>query len=326
MKTYINETDFYTNGEAEHYQYCQYKFNVHTDSEDTRIGISNFDIFALIDNSNPMYIRLCKCRNGRLSPCGHAPYPSIDSRFAHLSNEERDSECPKISWGFIAFFLSKLKYDNNLEDFTLLLDDNSIFNEYYSICLEDYLTKHSGLKYRKLSSEDKEQAFIKEHIEVEAKLKERCKLLESYSELFDLACDYYDNYKKWVASKIKKDSVLTDGGFILPKEIDKGNARCIFNKAIKEGFININKDGTLKWNKTKVLLSYLCGRIYCNDFIKTDDFGENPIWRQSGTLPNAELCKLFNLDKDLNPSRNKLLSGNPPKGYVFIDSLFEAAD
>ena len=207
-----------------------------------------------------------------------------------------------------------------------MTDDKSLFNDYYTLWLNDYLTNHSGLKYRKLSREDKEQAFIKEHIEIEAKLKERCKPLEAYSELFDLACDYHDNYKKWLVSKIKEDHVLTDGGFILPTELDKGNARDIFDKAIKAGFININNNGTLKWNKTKVLLSYLCGRIYCNDFIKTDDFGENPTWRQSGTLPNAELCKLFNLDKDLNPSRNKLLSGNPPKGYDIIDSLFEAAD
>lgn len=326
METYINENDFYTNGESEHYQYCEYQFNVHTNGKEAQNYMPDYDRFALITNSNPMYIRLCKKRKSTFKPCGGNSFPAIDGWFANLSNEERDSECPKIAWGFIAFFLSKLSYNDNLKDFTLVMDKDSLFNEYYSIWLKDYLAKHSGLKYRKLSNEEKEQAFIKEHLEIETKLKERSNPLEAYSELSELAFEYYDFYKEWVVSKIKIDSVLTDGGFILPKELDKGNTRYIFNKAIREGFININKDGTLKWTKTKVLLSYLCGRIYCNDFIKVDDFGENPIWRQCGTLPNAELCKLFNLDKDLNPSRNKLSSGNPPKGYDSIDSLFEAAD
>lgn len=69
MEEYINENDFYTNGEAEHYLYCRYQFNVQTNEEDARNYTPDFDMFALITNSNPMYIRLCKKRKSTLKPC-----------------------------------------------------------------------------------------------------------------------------------------------------------------------------------------------------------------------------------------------------------------
>lgn len=51
----------------------------------------------------------------------------------------------------------------------------------------------------------------------------------------------------------------------LPPRLDTELARKIFDKAIEEGYIIIN-DNHYEWTLNKVLLAYMCGRIYCEDY------------------------------------------------------------
>ena len=51
----------------------------------------------------------------------------------------------------------------------------------------------------------------------------------------------------------------------LPSRLDTELARKIFDKAIEEEYIIINDDH-YEWTLNKVLLAYMCGRIYCEDY------------------------------------------------------------
>ena len=89
-----------------------------------------------------------------------------------------------------------------------------------------------------------------------------------------------------------------------------------FDNAINEGYLVAN-GLNYQWKKSKVLLAYFCGKIYCGDYIKND------IWKagQEGFFPDKQLSMLFN-SPDLGASRRKKLMDNAPIGYKFIDRLF----
>ena len=109
----------------------------------------------------------------------------------------------------------------------------------------------------------------------------------------------------------------------LPPRLDTELARKIFDKAIEEGYIIIDDDH-YEWTLNKVLLAYMCGRIYCEDYPEKTIYDENMYWMPGRVdlFPGAELDKLFNM-KDLTQSRHSRKNKAAPIGSEKIDKLFE---
>ena len=109
----------------------------------------------------------------------------------------------------------------------------------------------------------------------------------------------------------------------LPPRLDTELARRIFAKAIDEGYIIIDDDH-YKWTLNKVLLAYMCGRIYCEDYPEKNRYDDKLFWMPGRVelFPGAELDKLFNM-KDLTQSRHSRKNKAAPIGSEKIDKLFE---
>lgn len=199
MGEVYKEEDFYKDGgwPSESLSYCSYKF--YTGNE-TEYG-EDYDQFVLVDNALYPYIRLTEKRGMCQSPCGGMLFIATDGSFARKSEEERDKECPKIAWGFAAVFLSCLRYDIEQKDYVLLKDKNRLIKEYYGKYLQIYLQNHNGLKYSKISDEQKELDFLVEHKRLMRELWDKSTPLKRYPELFEYSDDAEKDYESFLQSR-----------------------------------------------------------------------------------------------------------------------------
>ena len=122
---------------------------------------------------------------------------------------------------------------------------------------------------------------------------------------------------------VQKDMVPDHHKVTLPPRLDTELARKIFDKAIEEGYIIIDDDH-YEWTLNKVLLAYMCGRIYCEDYPEKTIYDEKTYWMPGRVelFPGTELDKLFNM-KDLTQSRHTRKNKAAPTGSEKIDKLFE---
>lgn len=122
---------------------------------------------------------------------------------------------------------------------------------------------------------------------------------------------------------VQEDMVSDHLKVTLPSRLDTELSRKVFDKAIDEGYIIIN-DSHYEWTLNKVLLAYMCGRIYCEDYPKKTIYDEKMYWMPGRVelFPGAELDKLFNM-KDLTQSRHTRKNKAAPTGSEKIDKLFE---
>ena len=122
---------------------------------------------------------------------------------------------------------------------------------------------------------------------------------------------------------VQEDMVSDHLKVTLPSRLDTELSRKVFDKAIDEGYIIIN-DSHYEWTLNKVLLAYMCGRIYCEDYPKKTIYDEKMYWMPGRVelFPGAELDKLFNM-KDLTQSRHTRKNKAAPIGSEKIDKLFE---
>ena len=122
---------------------------------------------------------------------------------------------------------------------------------------------------------------------------------------------------------VQEDMVPDHHKVTLPSRLDTELARKIFDKAIEEGYIIINDDH-YEWTLNKVLLAYMCGRIYCEDYPEKTIYDEKMYWMPGRVelFPGTELDKLFNM-KDLTQSRHTRKNKAAPTGFEKIDKLFE---
>ena len=122
---------------------------------------------------------------------------------------------------------------------------------------------------------------------------------------------------------VQEDSVPDHHKVTLPSRLDTELARKIFDKAIEEEYIIINDDH-YEWTLNKVLLAYMCGRIYCEDYPEKTIYDEKTYWMPGRVelFPGTELDKLFNM-KDLTQSRHSRKNKAAPIGSEKIDKLFE---
>ena len=122
---------------------------------------------------------------------------------------------------------------------------------------------------------------------------------------------------------VQEDMVPDRHKVTLPSRLDTELARKIFDKAIEEEYIIINDDH-YEWTLNKVLLAYMCGRIYCEDYTEKTIYDEKMYWMPGRVelFPGTELDKLFNM-KDLTQSRHTRKNKAAPTGFEKIDKLFE---
>ena len=199
MEEVYKEEDFYKdNGwPPESLSYCSYIF--YTGNE-TEYG-EDYDQFVLVDNALYPYIRLTEKRGKCQSPCGGMSIIAADGSFAKKSEEERNRECPKIAWGFAAVFLANLRYDEMQKDYVERKDRNVVIKEYYNKYLKIYLDSHNGLKYSKITLEQKELDFLANHEVVIRSFWEKCTPLKKYTLLYEYAADAESEYEDFLKAR-----------------------------------------------------------------------------------------------------------------------------
>ena len=113
-------------------------------------------------------------------------------------------------------------------------------------------------------------------------------------------------------------------GVVLTRKLDTPLAKDIFAKAIKEGLMEVN-GSHFKWKSSKILLAYMCGRIYCNDSPVPDHGKEGKFkWNpgDDSSFPDIDLNALFQT-KDIGQSRNNRKFCPLPNDFDIIDRFFE---
>lgn len=89
-----------------------------------------------------------------------------------------------------------------------------------------------------------------------------------------------------------EEVVSVDAEIILSETLDTELARKVFAKAIEAGYMK--EDGThYKWNESKVLLAYMCGRIYCGDKPMKNHTLLQAICRTNRTYNENKKCGLI---------------------------------
>lgn len=105
--------------------------------------------------------------------------------------------------------------------------------------------------------------------------------------------------------------------------MDTELARKVFAKAIEAGYMK--EDGThYIWNESKVLLAYMCGRIYCGDKPTVSNIDDREFWKFGRTafFPDTELNNLFDVS-GLGQSRSNRKDLPVPTKSTEIDKFFE---
>jgi hypothetical protein len=112
-------------------------------------------------------------------------------------------------------------------------------------------------------------------------------------------------------------------GVVLSQRLDKPLARKIFQKAIDAGMME-EVDCHYHWKGDKVLLAYMCGRIYCGDIPKKGRYEDRPIWKygNNDNFPDKDLNELFNVTL-LRQSRQNRKDATVPNNSSRIDDFFD---
>ena len=110
----------------------------------------------------------------------------------------------KDSMGGAAVYLINLRYDRTQDDYVELKERDIFIRDYYCKYLKVYLDNHNGLRYSKLSTEQKELDFIAEHEVIIRGLWERSTPLTKYPVLFEYAKNAEKDYETYLANRKKE--------------------------------------------------------------------------------------------------------------------------
>lgn len=126
-----------------------------------------------------------------------------------------------------------------------------------------------------------------------------------------------------VASASKANSAHdNEARVVLPGQLKTELAEKVFAKAIEAGYMK-EEGSHYKWNESKVLLAYMCGRIYCGDYPERLKMETKTYWKFGMELfPDTELCALF-ATSDIGQSRQNRKDLTVPKNFQKIDIFFE---
>lgn len=121
----------------------------------------------------------------------------------------------------------------------------------------------------------------------------------------------------------EEQTASNDEAVVLTGMLNTELAIKVFAKAIEAGYMN-EKGSHYKWNDSKVLLAYMCGRIYCGDKPVYSDMDEKSFWKfgRLGVFPDTELSNLFEMP-DLGQSRSNRKDLAVPAKSKEIDKFFE---
>lgn len=199
---FYREEDFYKdNGwPPEEYNYCDFLLSVDYEV----VEEDDYDQFILVVNALYPYLRLSKKRGNSQWPCGLSISPSTTGWFASKTDEERNECCPQIAWGVVAWYMAYLSYNKKQQDYVLKKEQTHIFQEYYSRFWSIYKSNHSGLKYSKISIEQKELRFLSEHREIERKLWDKSTPLKAYQTLYNYAKEAREEYERFLIQRVKE--------------------------------------------------------------------------------------------------------------------------
>ena len=232
------EEDFYQEDgwPTEHFCYSEYSFHKGIDPE----WGEDYDEFALVDNALYPYIRLTKKRGNCHIPVGRMSVVPTDGTYARKTDAERDKQCPKIAWGLAAEFLIRLKYDREQDDYVPLVGLNELISGYYKKYWGIYQNSHSGLKYSKISIEQKELDFLKEHIEIERNLWEKSGPLKNYPILYEYACSVVKDYEGFLQGRKQ----MIENKFMPAKNSFSTEIREVFEKPYVKVFFLVDSVAT----------------------------------------------------------------------------------
>lgn len=199
MELYREEDFYKENGwPPEEYNYCDFLLSVDYEV----VEEDDYDQFILVVNALYPYLRLSKKRGNSQWPCGLSISPSTTGWFASKTDEERNECCPQIAWGVVAWYMAYLSYSKKQQDYVLKKEQTFIFQEYYNRFWNFYKSNHSGLKYSKISIEQKELSFLSEHSVIESNLWDKSTPLKTYQTLYNYAKEAYDEYELFLRQRI----------------------------------------------------------------------------------------------------------------------------
>ena len=118
-------------------------------------------------------------------------------------------------------------------------------------------------------------------------------------------------------------TVANEGAVVLTGMLNTELVVKVFAKAIEAGYMS-EKGSHYKWNDSKVLLAYMCGRIYCGDKPEYSETDEKSYWKfgRMGVFPDTELSNLFEMP-DLGQSLSNRKDLAVPAKSKEIDKFFE---
>ena len=108
---------------------------------------------------------------------------------------------------------------------------------------------------------------------------------------------------------------------VLSGRLDTPLARTVFSKAVEAGYME-EAGSHYSWKGTKVLLAYMCGRIYCGDVPEYSKHEQKSFWKfGNGLFPDVELNALFE-QTGIGQSRQNRRDMAVPANAGEIDKLF----
>lgn len=121
---------------------------------------------------------------------------------------------------------------------------------------------------------------------------------------------------------IMQSSEETSCKVVLPERLNTELANKVFAQALEAGYMKL-EGPHYKWAESKVLLAYMCGRIYCGDYPERLKMETKTYWKFGMELfPDTELCALFDTS-DIRQSRQNRKDLTVPKNFQKIDIFFE---
>ena len=121
---------------------------------------------------------------------------------------------------------------------------------------------------------------------------------------------------------IQSEEQNTSKGVVLSGRLDTPLARTVFSKAVEAGYME-EAGSHYSWKGTKVLLAYMCGRIYCGDVPEYSKLEQKSFWKfGNGLFPDVELNTLFE-QTGIGQSRQNRRDMPVPANAGEIDMLFQ---
>lgn len=297
MELYREEDFYKENGwPPEKYNYCDFLLSVDYEV----VEEDDYDQFILVVNALYPYLRLSKKRGNSQWPCGFSISPSTTGWFASKTDEERNECCPQIAWGVVAWYMAYLSYSKKQQDYVLKKEQTFIFQEYYNRFWNIYKSNHSGLKYSKISIEQKELSFLSEHRVIESNLWDKSTPLKTYQTLYNYAKEAREEYELFLIQRIKElDNSMAKKNNCFSTQISK----TFDTEYVKVFFL----DDSVAPKAQEVVMALNCVKnVNISEYKGTAHPG------QSLTVYPKSMVTVQKCDKDVNEALNQFFS----KGIV----------